>query len=86
MVFIANGMYLTVTCVTSDTFNIQMIVSSYIFCIFPVICGTDTSGFYSNFQMVDSHKENNFIILQYNCFGQTMLVGRGDKNSILFCL
>ena len=27
MVFIANGIYLTVTCVTSDTFNVQMIVS-----------------------------------------------------------
>jgi hypothetical protein len=30
MVFIANGIYLTVTCVTSDTFNLQMIVSIYI--------------------------------------------------------
>jgi hypothetical protein len=33
MVFIANGIYLTVTCVTSDTFSLQMIVSSYIFLV-----------------------------------------------------
>ncbi|XP_023709151.1 transmembrane protein 208 isoform X2 [Cryptotermes secundus] len=26
MVFIANGIYLTVTCVTSDTFSVQMII------------------------------------------------------------
>jgi len=30
MVFIANGIYLTVTCVISDTYNLQMIVSKYI--------------------------------------------------------
>jgi len=30
MVFIANGIYLTVTCIMSDTYNMQMIVSLYI--------------------------------------------------------
>lgn len=61
MVFIANGIYLTVTCVTSDTFNIQMIVSSYIF--YPNVCVTGTSGYYNYFQAVEIHKENSFLIL-----------------------